>query len=409
MIPGSGGEAQYLAQGLGPLMAFLFNWTSILILKPGTVAILANATSSYLLGMILHLFSIGSSLSVTQKDWIIKGGAIVVCIVVTLASSLSTKWSTRIQSGLTFGKIGALTLIIFSGAYYAIFMNSAVVKSNLGSPFAGTRFEFGDFASALTSGLWAFEGWNNLNIVAGDLVNPKVNLPLSIWISMVAVVTLYIMTLLGYYAVLPMAEIADSATTQTIGLIFGQVIFGKVGNVIMPLLIASSTFGSALSSMVTSSEIVVLAAQTGQLPKYYAKISTSLGTAARAYWMQGLLATVLVLLSGFKTLIMVYTFPTWIFYSSCVLVLLKLRRTAPELERPYRVWITTPFLFLFASLFLQVSSFWAEPIPVLASLGTVLVGIPIFYLFQLHKRHALLPQKSPVEMKEKPPASPVET
>lgn len=410
MIPGSGGEAQYLAQGLGPLMVFLFNWTSILLLKPGTVAILASATSSYLLEMTLELFAIGTGLSDSHKGWIIKGGAIAVCIIVTLASALSTKWSNRIQSVLTLGKIGALALIIFSGVYYAIFVDSSAVKNNLGSPFANSQFAFGKLALALTSGLWAFEGWNNLNIVAGSLANPKVNLPLSIWISMVAVLTLYIMTLLGYYAVLPMAAITASA--ETIGVTFGQTVFGKVGNVIMPFLIASSTFGSALSSMVTSSEIIVLAALTGQMPRYYAKISPTFDTAARAYWQQGLLAIVLVLLSDFSGLITIYTFPTWIFYSACVVVLLKLRWTAPKLERPYRVWVTTPFLFLAASLFLQATSLWGEPILVSASLGTVLLGIPIYYLFGLHKAPGtpLLdkPAEGGEEMKEKSPAASVD-
>ena len=381
MIPGSGGEAQYLARGFGPLMVFLFNWASIVILKPGTVAILSVATAEYLTRMIFVFISddIHGSLTDTQYSWLCKGVAILICIIVTLASSLSIKWSNRIQSVLTFGKIGALSLVIGSGMYYSIFHDSSAIKSNLGSPFEGSFFSLGSFAAAMSGGLWAYEGWNNLNIVAGDLANPKVNLPLSIWISMAAVVSLYMLTLAGYYSVLPKTVIG---VTKTIGVDFGLEVFGKAGNAIMPLLIASSTFGSALSSMVTSSEIVILAARTKQLPSYFGKISPTLGTAARAYWLQCILACFLVLLSGFETLIMVYTFPTWIFYGACVIVLLKLRYTEPKLERPYRVWYSTPILFLVSCVGLQISTFFAEWFAVSVSFGVVLLGIPLYYIFQ---------------------------
>lgn len=380
MIPGSGGEAQYLAR-FGPLMVFLFNWTSIIILKPGTVAILSVATADYLLRMIFNIINGNAAhgLSPEVYSWIQKSLAMLVCVIVTLASALSTKWSNRIQGVLTFGKIGALSLVIGSGFYFAIFHDSSIVKANLGQPLEGSFFKLGTFATAMSSGLWAFEGWNNLNIVAGDLANPKVNLPLSIWISMVAVVTLYILTLLGYYSVLPMNQIA---TTSTIGIDFGLRVFGKTGNIIMPLLIASSTFGSALSSMVTSSEIITLAAQNNQLPIYFRKISPTFGTAARAYWMQCILSCLLVLVSGFKELIMVYTFPTWIFYAACVAVLLRLRFTEPNLERPYKVWFSTPILFLLACMGLQVSSLVADPIYVSISFAVVLLGIPLYFFLE---------------------------
>lgn len=412
MIPGSGGEAQYLARGFGPLMVFLFNWASILILKPGTVAILAVATAKYLLRLIFAIGNIGiDSMAPIAKSWTEKGIAMGICILVTMAAALSTKWSNRIQGVLTLGKIGALALVILSGIYYAVFYDSSIVKSNLSSPFEGSIWTVAGFAMALNGGLWAFEGWNNLNIVAGDLVNPTVNLPLSIWISMVAVVTLYLLTLLGYYAVLPKALVA---VTETIGVDFGAEVFGKFGNILMPILVASSTFGSALSSMVTSSEIIVLAALARQMPAYFHKISPKFGTAARAYWMQGILAILMVCISNFQELVVIYTFPTWIFYAACVIVLLKLRYTEPQLERPYRVFLTTPILFLISCIVLFASSAWAQPIHIGASVGVVLFGIPLYYLlkkyfglgmteeeWKIRKSASPLQSSSPKLMKEK--------
>lgn len=362
MIPGSGGEAQYLSQGFGPLMVFLFNWTSIVILKPGTVSILALATAKYLYEMLDQLIPALKFKSTTTLAVVEKLLAAIICLIVTLAAALSTKWSNRVQNGLAFGKLGALALIICSGLYYAI-KDPRAIKANLGRPFEGSSSSFESVSGALINGLWAYEGWNNLNIVAGNLANPRVNLPLSIWISMVAVVSLYLFTWLGYYAVLDKALIAK---TETVGAEFGVKVFGLAGNIIMPILIASSTFGSALSSMITSAEIVVLAASTGQLPKYFKKVSPTFGTAARAYWLQGVISAALVTLADFDQLMLIYTIPTWIFYAACVVVLLKLRVTAPKMERPYKVWLSTPILFLVSCVFV--------------------IGVPLYYLVGIHTR-----------------------
>ena len=385
MIPGSGGEGQYLDKGFGPLMVFLFNWTSILILKPGTVAILSVASATYLLRMIFNIFGLSvatdsstGNLSSLQYTWIEKSIAIGCCLLVTLASVISVKWSMRIQSVLTLGKVGALAVIIISSVYYAIFNDPSVIKENLGSPFAGSIFSLTGLALALNNGLWAYEGWNNLNIVAGSLANPAINLPLGIWISVCLVIGLYVLTLFGYYSVLSKEAVALSTTT--IGIDFGIKVFGAFGNILIPIFIIASTFSSALSSMVTSSEVVVLAADARQIPRFFRKISPTFGTAARAYWLQGILSVILVTMMGFEGLILVYTFPAWIFYAACVLVLLKLRWTEPEWDRPYRVFITTPILFLFACALLLVASAIADPIPIGISIGVVLFGIPLYYV-----------------------------
>jgi len=385
MIPGSGGEAQYLQRGIGRLAVYLFNWTSIMLLKPGTVALLAVATSRYILMMIAlllgewaiseqkELFGLGSS----SSEWVVCGVAVGFVLLVTLLSAASTKWSNRIQGVLTFGKIGALGLVILSGFYYMIFRDSSIVRANLGRPFDGTKVEFKTLAGALNGGLWAFEGWNNLNIVAGDLVKPAVNLPLAIWSSMALVLSLYLLTLLGYYAVIPAAQVAISTT---IGIDFGREVFGQFGAVLMPLLIAASTFGSALSSMVTSSEIIVLAAGEKQIPAVFGRVSRHSGTAANAYIMQGVLAAVLVMFSGNKALLAMYTVPSWIFYGLCVFVLLKLRWTEPKAARPYRVFLSTPVLFLAACCWLLVTGFIASMLHVGLSFGVVLLGVPLYYL-----------------------------
>ncbi len=396
MIPGSGGEGQYLGQGLGALFAFLFNWTSILVLKPGTVAILSDHTAKYIFRTVLTMSgSLDVEGQVKKCYWILKGCGVFFCFAVTLAASLSTLWSNRIQGVLTFGKVGAMTLVIVPGLYYA-FKDVSILSSNLAiTPVGGaasltignffpslwssfyktaTEVSFIALVLALNNGLWSFEGWNNLNIVAGDLANPSVNLPLCIWTSVVSVLSFYLMTLLGYYSVL---EVSTIEASSTVGLAFGKAAFASWFLPVMPVLIACSTFSAALSSMVTSSEIILLAAHTGQAPRYFGKISPTLGTAFRAYWMQGILAAGLIFA---EEKVSIYMVAQWLFYALCVVVLLKYRYTHPALLRPYRVWLVTPVFFLAACCWLVGTTFYEKTLDVGILFVVIALGIPIFFI-----------------------------
>lgn len=377
LIPGSGGEAQYLQKAFGSWATFVFNWTSILLLKPGTVAVMSVAMAQYMIMLVCNTFQCALPTGSTHK-WIVKGISLAACILVTLSASISVRASLRIQAVMTYGKIFALGFVILASFYQVIFVDRTEFKANLGNPFQGTNWNFTTYAPALTHGLFSFDGWNNLNIIAGDLINPGRTLPLAIWTSMAAVVILYLLTIFGYYAALPLSVVASSST---IGVDLGARVAGIAGSILMPLFVVNSTFGSALSSMATSSEIVILAADNGHLPKFFGQTSKSFGTALNAYVMQGILSALFVFGTDFDELVNIYTLPTWIFYASCVVVLLMMRFKEPNAHRPYKVWITTPIIFLVSCGFLLGTSAWTQPWIFGASIGVMLIGVPIFFFF----------------------------
>jgi amino acid transporter len=279
---------------------------------------------------------------------------------------------------MTYGKVLALAFVILASFYQLIFVDRSAFISNLGNPFAGTNWALSTYSPALTHGLFSFDGWNNLNIIAGDLVNPGRTLPLAIWISMAAVVGLYLLTIFAYYSVLPLAVIANSST---IGVDFGLRVAGLFGSILMPFFVVNSTFGSALSSMATSSEIVILAADNGHLPRMFGRINSRLGTALNAYVMQGILSALFVFSTDFDDLVNIYTLPTWIFYGACVVVLLMMRVGEPNAHRPYKVWLSTPIIFLAACLFLLSTSLFTQPWIFAASIGVVLLAVPVYFFF----------------------------
>ena len=391
-IPGSGGETQYLERGFGRWAAFVFEWTAIMLLRPASISWFMEAFSKH--AMMAYIAAAGlpwindKQELANQYKWICKAIAVTGCILITFSASLSTKASDRIQGVLTFGKVASLIAIIGVGLGYSIFYDATTFKQNFSHPFSSTTSSaswiaiVSGIAKAMNHGLWSYDGWNNLNLIAGRIVNPARTLPLSIWSSILTVMTMYFFVLLGYYSLVPTPIFV---TSETVGLEFGRIVWGAVGAVIMASFVMASTFGAGLSSMTTSSEIILAAARKGHLPKLFGRVNKSTGTAVNGYLMQGLIAVFVVFLTDYDGLLTVCTFPTWIFYTACIIVLLMLRFREPKLERPYRVWPTTPIIFLVACLLLIVTSAYSEWKEVGCSCLVVLLGVPVYWLLYRHK------------------------
>lgn len=388
MLPGSGGEHLYIRRAFGPMMAFLFDWTSIILLKPGTNAVFSVAFGEYFIRLVLesklHTLFLNPETYADKEeellgelDWYVKLAAICACLLCTMIVMLSTKWSDRFQSVLTFGKIAALATVVIGGIYQMI-AKTEIVKNSLGKPFEGTSSKPGGYLKGFDHGLWAYEGWNNLNIVSGDLVNPTTNLPLSIWISVTSIIFLYILTIIGYFAVIRLPIIKNS---KTIAMDFGRSLFGRPGGIVMPLFVISSVFGSTQSNMISTTEVVNAAVDEGHMPKLFGRRSPMFGTFIYSLLFQTFISCCFILAGSFDWLVFLYTFPQWFFYGTCIIALLKLRYTDPKMERPYRVWLTTPVLFLLSCLFLIGMSFYDEPWISLAAFGLIFSGAPVWFFF----------------------------
>ena len=417
-VPGSGGEAQYLLRGFGPTAAAVFDWISILVLKPGAVTITANHFARHAL-VFYYLLTVDKlqapviintdtglkiqspeQLYLEKNTTILAGIALAMIVVVTGMSVLSKAGSNRLIDALTISKVVALVLIICAGLAN-FFIRPAQAFNNLLGKQAVTKHPAPSqgwpsldlLALAMNQGLWSFEGWNNLNIVAGDLQNPSVNLPLAIWTSVLSVLGLYLAALFGYYLVVD-PDIVKQSTIVAVE--FGKSAFSQApydhsrwGACMMAAFVCASTFAAALSSMVTSSEIIVLSAKRGFLPASFGAVRGRDETAVNAYLMQGLLAIGLLIPlvvspDGALSLMTFYSIPTWLFYALCVVVLILLRFREPELSRPYKVMPTTPALFLLACAMLIVFTTYGSFWPVFASCLLALVGVPVFWYRARH-------------------------
>jgi len=368
MIPASGGEHPYLALAYGKLISFLFSWTAILVQKPGSLSIICVVFADYFCKLIYSDKEVSAFMS--------KLVAVICLIVLTIINCLSSKLSRWIQNIFTMLKLVALAIIGILGFGVLI---TGPMTDNFNDIFKGSSKNPGSYALALYSALWAYDGWNNLNLVTGELKNPKRNLPKALKIGCFSVITSYLIANVAYYAVLS-AEVAK--TSKTIVSDFGRTLFGPFIGHLLILTVILSTFGAANASMYTGSRLIQVTASQGQLPKTFAKISSHFDTPVNGTILQTFFSIFYVITGSYNTLVNLYSTSTWIFYGLCVLGLLVLRFTQPHMDRPYRVWFTTPLIFVSVVIFLVFFSFMDATVESVLGILFVITGIPVYIMME---------------------------
>ncbi|KAK7204573.1 amino acid permease [Myxozyma melibiosi] len=378
-IPLNGGAQAYLHHIFGPLPAFLFAWTAVTILKPGSTAIIAIVFAEYLGRLVFHDENDGDT---TENEgeghfspaWFNKSVAAGAIVVVTLINVLSTKLGTRTGDIFLFLKIASLLAITFIGIVVAITGNGAGNFSQ--GWFYGASSSLGDYALALYAGLWAFDGWDNLNYVAAEMKDASRDLPKVIHFAMPTVIVCYIAANYAYYVVLPKSDLTSSST---VALAFGDHVFGRLGAIIFTIAVALSCFGALNAISFTSARLVYVSGKDGFLPTMFGRINKKTETPINALLLQAGLTIGFVLVGEFGSLITFYGIAGYIFYFLTVLGVIVLRIRQPELERPYKTFITTPIMFCCVALFLISRGIFSAPLQALFTALFVIAGIPIYY------------------------------
>ncbi|KAL2290574.1 hypothetical protein FJTKL_15621 [Diaporthe vaccinii] len=407
-IPLNGGSQVYLAKIFGEIFGFLFMWSAVLVLKPGSSAII-----SIIMGEYVVRAAIGAEAE-TINPWINKSVGLAGLFLVTFLNCVSTKLGTRVNDLLMFMKFIALLGVTITGVVVAATGYSYSGKPNLDWKnhewFEGTKTETSAWAVALYAGLWAYDGWDNTNYVVGEFRNPSRDLPRVIHTAMPLVILSYVLANISYFLVLPLAATNSS---NTIAVLFGSKVFGPIGSLFLALIVSASCFGALNSSTFTSSRLVYAAGKEGYIPAFFGRIGVGssasenqhVSTVRTRSWLSSGLArlvgdedkglfftpinalalncaltTAYVVVGEFDTLLTFYGVAGYSFYFLTVLALIVLRVREPNLERPYRTWITTPIIFCCVSLFLLSRAVFAEPLQTLLVIAFVSAGVPVYLL-----------------------------
>ncbi|XP_045490807.1 large neutral amino acids transporter small subunit 1 [Colias croceus] len=365
MIPKSGGDYAYIGEAFGPLPAFLYLWVALLILVPTGNAITALTFAQNILKPL-------SPACEPPSDAVTLIAAAITCLL-TVINCYNVKWVTRVQDSFTAAKILALLVTFFASIWYLFSGNT----QNLESMMQGTTTNPGDIAIAFYTGLFSYSGWNYLNFVTEELKDPYKNLPKAICISMPVVTLVYALTNVAFFAVLTNDEIMSS---EAVAVTFSEKILGVV-SWIMPLFVALCTFGSLNGAIYASSRLFFVGARNGHLPLAISLIDIRRLTPVPSLIFMCLVTLVLLMFNNVESLMVYVTAVEAIFIFCSISGLLWMRYTRPKLQRPIRVNLLLPIVFLIICIFLIVFSCFTHFLEVGIGVAIIALGVPVYWVF----------------------------
>ncbi|MDP9171695.1 MAG: amino acid permease [Acidobacteriota bacterium] len=412
MMPRAGGQYVYLRESFSPMWGFLYGWTLFLVIQTGTIAAVgigfarylgtlwpAVSESNYIVAPIHVSSGYAVSLSTAQLT------GILVISFLTWTNSRGVKYGRRVQNFFTCAKLGSLLGLI--GLALLIGWNSEAVRSNFTHPWALRDFTavvpglspgsaFGLLVAlcvAQTGSLFAADAWNNITFTAGEVRNPRRNVPLSLALGTGIVIGLYLLANVAYLVVLPFTQIQHAASDRVAGATL-QAIFPTAGAKIMAIAIMISGFGCINGMILSGARAYFAMARDGLFFARAAAINKARVPGA-ALLMQAVWTILLVLVRTYKPatatfgnlfsdLLDYVISAALMFYILTIAGVFVLRRSQPNAERPYRAvgYPFVPAMYILGASVILIMLFIYRPSTTLPGVVIVLLGVPAYLWFK---------------------------
>lgn len=381
-LPYAGGEYVYLREAYGPLWGFLYGWTQMWVAKSGSIATLATGFFIYLANFrpelehtwVIVPLPLGES---GQPLEIRYGQLLAMAVIAVLA--LVNYWGVRVggdvQVTVTLVKVGLIAAIIIIGLGTG---HGSGGNYHTSIPAAGG---IAGFFAALVAALWAYDGWNNVSMVASEVQRPQRNLPFALVMGTLAVIAIYLATNLAYFYVLPASAVAssDRVAGEMMRRILGDRGAGAVS------IAAMISIFAALNGSILSGSRVPFAMARDRL--FFRRIgfvhpvhrTPSVSILALSAW-----AALLVLSGRYDQLYTYVIFASVILYGMATAAVIVLRRKRPQMERPYRTigYPFVPIVFILGIASLVVSTLWHSPRESLMGLVLIALGLPFYFFWK---------------------------
>ena len=402
LLPKTGGQYVYFRHMYGEFFAFLYGWAAFIVINTAAIAAISFVFAQYS-EYIIHLPRLSPD---TEKSFVIsipfigkifplenigvKSVAILLIVLFTWINYYSVKAGGAVQVFFTVLKVAALILLVLAiffsgnGSFQHFFTVSADRDTSIWSKVSG-------FIAATSGALAAYDGWNNLGFVAGEIKNPKANIPRGLIIGLGICILMYVLTTQAYLYILPIDELTKSTLVASDAL---EGAIGVGGGFFIALLVMISTAGATNGNILPCARITFAMAEEKRFFSWADKVHPGFHTPGNALLLQGAWACLFVLSGSFDMLTDMFVFITWIFYGFAAYGLFILRRKMPDADRPYKVWgyPLVPLIFILftgfyfaVTLYTDISNYNSGKTYFINSVfGLVLtiMGIPFYWYFK---------------------------
>ncbi len=402
VLPVTGGQYVYFRHMYGDFFAFLYGWACFIVINTAAIAAIAFVFAQY----AEYFVSLPRLPEATEQSmqWIIpfigkmyplqfigvKALAVLVIIIITWINYASLKWGAGIQLFFTVIKVIALLLLVS-----VIFFSGKGSVQNFTKPASDADFSawgiIAGFIAATSGALAAYDGWNNLGFVAGEIKDPRRNIPRGLFIGIGICILMYVLTNQAYVYMLPVDVMRHSTLVASDAL---NVVMGVAGGGLIALLVMLSTMGATNGNILPCARIIFAMGEEKKFFRWTGKVHPRFHTPGNALWLQCGWACLLVFSGSFDMLTDMFVFITWIFYGFAAYGIFILRRKMPAAERPYKTWgypivplifIAFALLYFFITIYNDVMNYASGKAPVVNSvLGLLLTvaGIPVYFYFK---------------------------
>lgn len=407
MFPETGGQYVYLQKMYGDFTAFLYGWSSIAVINTAAIAAISFVCAEYA-NYFLHLPHLAAAAEQSVKLHIpfvgdilplqnigVKLLAIAIIIALAVVNYISTRYGNAIQFIATVLKIAVIVLlvfgILFSGAGSAqhFFTNSSTFRLS-GWPLLTA------FMAATTGAFASYDGWVNVNMIAGEIKDPQKNISKSLIIGLFTCIVVYVLINLAYIYALPMDVMAASPLVASDA---AEKILGVAGGSVIAGLIVVSTFGASNINLLTNARVAFAMGEDKTFFTWTGKVHPRFQTPGNSVILIAVLSILFVISGSFDILADMFIFMSWVFYGLTVIGIFILRKRMPQADRPYRVkpYPLVPLLFILFTLFYLGATLYSDIanynegkayfINSIFGLLLTLAGIPLYWYLKRKRKN----------------------
>lgn len=405
MITDTGGQYIYFEKMYGPFVAWLYGWAIFAVIQTGSIAsityVFAEYTEYFIVlprfspeteqSIVLHIPYIGDIYPIANLG--VKSLTIFVISLLSMINYFGVKFGGHIAVIFTSAKIAAiLVLVIFAVALG----NGNAANFTLDAPsFSMGGGILAGIVAALSGAFWAYDGWNNITYIAGEVKKPQINIPRALFIGTVIIITVYIIINLAFLYVLPVERMAGS---YLVAADVAEEVLGSLGGGFVAAAVMISTFGTSNGTIMVSARVYFAMSRKKLFFNPIGRISPRFSTPGNSLMLQAVWSGMLVLSGTFDILTDMLIFVSWIFYAAGAFGVFVLRRKMPDAYRPYRVWgypfvpaifIIFALAFVVFTLYHDIMNYYEGRTQIINSLfGLLLVGIgiPLYIYFRKRNR-----------------------